>query len=221
MSGLCDASDGAATCLLVVACVPCAVSLRGCRAAAHFRVYLVVMMMSFGVTAVRRSALIARHWPRVRAITRLWFLSVLHAFRRIFASTCLHALNSRHCGLVAAHFCGSANALCLRVVLCREARPRRHVRSRRARDAAGLRHVTVNFPAGEKLTAGSWKAAFSEIGRAEPYMYGAALCVIAGRRWHVCAWAPWGEGALAGVGRRACVCVQLRVSRATCSRTRR
>jgi hypothetical protein len=35
---------------------------------------------------------------------------------------------------------------------------------------------TVNFPAGEKLTAGSWKAAFSEIGRAEPYIYGAAVC---------------------------------------------
>ena len=34
---------------------------------------------------------------------------------------------------------------------------------------------TVNFPAGEKLTAGSWKAAFSEIGRAEQYSYG-ALC---------------------------------------------
>jgi hypothetical protein len=48
---------------------------------------------------------------------------------------------------------------------------------------------TVNFPAGEKLTAGSWKAAFSEIGRTEPYIYGAALCVIAGRRWLMFAWA--------------------------------
>jgi hypothetical protein len=36
---------------------------------------------------------------------------------------------------------------------------------------------TANFPAGEKLVAGSWKAAFSELGRAEPYIYGAALCV--------------------------------------------
>jgi hypothetical protein len=31
----------------------------------------------------------------------------------------------------------------------------------------------VNFHSGEKLTAGSWKAAFSEIGRAEPCIYGA------------------------------------------------
>jgi hypothetical protein len=45
---------------------------------------------------------------------------------------------------------------------------------------------TVNFPAGEKLTAGSWKAMFSEIGRAEPYSHG-AMCVIADCRWHVCA----------------------------------
>jgi hypothetical protein len=48
---------------------------------------------------------------------------------------------------------------------------------------------TVNFHSGEKLTAGSWKAAFSEIGRTEPYIYGAALCVIAGRRWLMFAWA--------------------------------
>ncbi len=197
-----------------VAAVPrlpgCAVTTLQCRA--RVRVYLcgddIVRCAWLGVA--RRSSLVARHWPMLSAQSTGYVsvrASCVSAYHCIGISVCIGLFAYMGLSLPI-----SVSSVCVSCGAEKRDPDGTYVPGARVMlQGSG----TANFPAGEKLTAGSWKAAFSEIGRAEPYIYGAALCVIAGRRWHVC-------------GRCRClkltcidahVCVQL--SRATCSRTRR